>query len=184
MCEALMGFNWFPGVGMRRYDKFGLPLTWGVLETEEERAERTDRIGVLLREVYETAVCHLGPQLAKEAWRSVIRGTAGRPKGRRMNKPDAILLAMYDAAMPLTAEKRRSSLPRLIAERAKEQKPQDYPISVGSIESRLRRLLKSREAERAATAEAYRYLATAMPGPGLLDILSQPIGADEAPSDK
>ena len=145
-------------------DKFGLPLNWTLLtDTEEQRTERFVSVVMLLREVHDAAVYQLGTSLAKVAWKHATKGKPGRPKGRRKNPDqDAELLRNYDAASNQMDEKRRRSLPRLLAEAMKDTYPQDFPVGVGSIETRVRRLIKNREAERNARVEAVRKLAATM----------------------
>jgi hypothetical protein len=138
-------------------DRFGLPLCSSLLsETETQRVERVGAVITLVREVFSVTVRHLGDKLARDIWKEVAKGRAGRPRGRRKNpENDEMLLNVYDIDAATSDAKARRSLPRRLATAAHEQAPRHFGASAGAIEMHIRRLVKARR----ASAEADRGLA-------------------------
>jgi hypothetical protein len=92
------------------------------------------------------------------------RRKLGRPKGVRSNlEQDVELLREYDAAILQMDVKKRPSAPRLVAEHMKQTRPHEFPIDVASIEKRLRKRIKDREAWRTGAMTASKWLAAYSP---------------------
>jgi hypothetical protein len=137
-------------------DKFGLPLNHSRAETYAEQEERVLKVIQLLLDAYDAAVYQLGEPRAQVLWQQVSKKKVGRPKGKRKNPDmDNLLLQVYDVNAPRMDDKSRRSLPRLVAEYAKKNRPKDFPVSVQSIETRVRRLLKDRETEKRQAAQPF-----------------------------
>lgn len=168
-------FGVLSNLGLPKYDKFGLPLIWTAAETELEKADRFMAVMTLLREVYDSAVYQLDAKLAEFVWKQTIKGRVkskvGRPKGRRKNPAqDAELLRLYDAWCSQVDEKKQGSIPRLLAKELKADRPKEFPSIVSSIETRIRRLIRERENERAARMEADRKWVAKQSSGFLLDL--------------
>ena len=121
-----------------------------------QRVERVGAVITLVREVLFVAVRHLGDKLARDIWKEVAKGRAGRPRGRRKNpENDEMLLIVYNIDAATSDNKARKSLPRRLATAADEQAPGQFGASAGAVEMRIRRLVRARH----ASAEADRGMA-------------------------
>ena len=159
---ALFGTLAALGTALATVDKFGLPLKWQLSgETPEQRLERVVAVIGVVREVYFTAISHLGIDPARAVWKETAKGKAGRPKGRRNPQLDDVMLQVYDSF--ITSEpKKNKSAPREASNSLKRVAPDLFPATVGSLEQHLRRLIKDRNRDRAESSEANRRLAIAM----------------------
>jgi len=138
-------------------------LHWSVLsETRRQRVLRQRAVVRLVFEVFRVAVRHLGEERARDLLRNMSARGRGRPTGSADPDFDHELLAAYDSYPEKLTPHRRRALPGLVAR-------EHATVMSGrmAIESRLRRLLDQREAER-STAEAFRgemrRLVSAQPG--------------------
>ncbi len=139
-------------------DRFALPRHWSFLgEANQQQIGCEKSVIALIGEVFAIARRYLGPDRARDIWRKAAEGKPGRPKGRRRSPGEhAMLLDLYDTLSEGRDERSRKSLPRVMATDLKRTSPDKFLATVGSIETRIRRLLTNREQDRAAKCKAER----------------------------
>ena len=138
-------------------DRFGLPTNWSAL-SDIAAPGRKDAVAELVRDVFDTAVRHLGEQAARELFQQTCQPTAGqkgRPKKLELSESDRGWLAIYDARAHGLTRSQREALPRRLATERFRVGRTDIDGAIEKFEKQIRRALRARDAAH-ARAEAAR----------------------------
>jgi hypothetical protein len=146
---------------LQSLNTLGLPTNLGLLN-ETEHMELKRQVIHLVEEMYAVAVQYLGEECARDIWQQVARGKHGRPTGTANAKLDELLLDTYDRLVSGRDAKGIKSAPREVAKVMKRKFSKLFQATAPSVERHLRRLLKNRDRDRAAKADADRKLTAEM----------------------